>query len=170
MPSLTLMRDQAVQLTDYRDLSQAQRDQLIDIEVHPEQRRFAGDMCSALYILLSTDGDDMRGVVVLRDGVPQAFLLLQRGVFLPAWAEADAAIISALQVDRRHQGQGLGRFCMTALPRLVRTAWPDVGCLQLSVDMDNQTALALYQATGWIVSGDGYRARKGFERQMTLRL
>ncbi|MFQ6573071.1 GNAT family N-acetyltransferase [Pseudomonas sp. UM16] len=159
-----------MQLTDYRDLSQAQRDQLIDIEVHPEQRRFAGDISSALYILLSTDGDDMRGVVVLVDGVPKAFLLLQRGVFLPAWAEVDAAILSALQVDRRHQGQGLGRFFMTALPRLVSRVWPDVGRLQLSVDVDNQAALGLYQGTGWIVSGEGFRARKGFERQMTLPL
>ncbi|MND90343.1 GNAT family N-acetyltransferase [Pseudomonas sp. Hg3Tf] len=164
------MRDLAVQLTDYRDLSQTQRDQLIDIEVHPEQRHFAGDISSALYILLSVDSDDMRGVVVLLDSVPQAFLLLQRGAFLPAWAEADAAMLSALQVDRRQQGQGLGRFCMTALPSLVRTVWPDVGRLQLSVDLDNHAALAFYQATGWTYTGDGYRARRGFERQMTLLL
>lgn len=159
-----------MQLIDYRELSNVQREQLIDIEVHPEQQRYAGDMASALYILLSTDSDDMRGMVLLLDAVPRAFLLLQRGVFLPPWAHADAATINALQVDRRFQGRGLGRFCMQSLPGLVGTLWPDVRRLQLSVDPDNHAALAFYRGIGWIDSGDGYRARKGYECQLTLML
>jgi ribosomal protein S18 acetylase RimI-like enzyme len=159
-----------VQLIDYRDLSQAQREQLIDIQVHPEQQRYAGDMAGALYILLSIDSDDMRGVVLLLEAVPRAFLLLQRGAFLPPWAQVDAATINALQVDRRFQGRGLGRFCMQALPSLVGTLWPAVRRLQLSVDPDNHAALALYRASGWIDSGDGYRARKGYECQLTRML
>ncbi|MGH8382779.1 GNAT family N-acetyltransferase [Pseudomonas sp.] len=159
-----------MQLTDYRDLSQAQREHLIEIEVHPGQQHYAGDMASALYILLSSESDDMRGVVLLLDAMPRAFLLLQRGAFLPPWAHADAVTINALQVDRRLQGRGLGRFCMLALPGLVRTLWPDVRRLQLSVDPDNHAALALYRGTGWIDSGDGYRARKGYECQLTLML
>lgn len=159
-----------MQLIDYRDLNQMQREKLMDIEVHSEQRRFAGDMSSALYILLSVESDDMRGVVLLLDDVPQAFLLLQRGAFLPPWAEADAATLSSLQVDRRQQGRGLGRFCMAALPSLVRTLWPDVRRLQLSVDPQNHAALGFYQATGWVDRGNGYRAREGFERQLTLLL
>jgi ribosomal protein S18 acetylase RimI-like enzyme len=159
-----------VQLIDYRDLSQTQRDHLLDIQLHPEQQRYAGDMASALHLLLSTDSDDMRGVVVVLDALPRAFLLLQRGAFLPPWAQVDAATINALQVERRFQGRGVGRFCMQALPGLVRALWPEVRCLQLSVDPDNHAALALYRATGWIDSGNGYRARKGFERQLTLML
>lgn len=159
-----------MQLIDYRDLSKAQREQLIDIQVHPEQQRYAGDMAGALYILLSTDSDDMRGVVVLLDAVPRAFLLLQRGAFLPPWAHVDAATINALQVDRRFQGRGLGRFCMQALPGLVRAIWPDVRRLQLSVDPDNHAALALYRGSGWIDTGNGYHARQGYECQLTLML
>ena len=132
-----------MQLIDYRDLTQTQRDQLIDLDVHPEQQRYAGDMASALYILLSTESDDMRGVVLLQDAVPRAFLLLQRGAFLPPWAEADAATVNALQVDRWLQGRGLGRFCMQGLPGLVGTLWPTVRRLQLSADPDNHAALAL---------------------------
>ncbi|MEG0861871.1 MAG: GNAT family N-acetyltransferase [Pseudomonas sp.] len=159
-----------MQLIDYRDLSQAQREQLIDIQMHPEQQRYAGDIASALYVLLSTDSDDIRGVVLLLDALPRAFLLLQRGAFLPPWAQLDAATINALQVDRRFQGCGVGRFCMQALPGLVRALWPEVRRLQLSVDPDNHAALALYRGSGWIDSGDGYRARKGYECQLTLML
>ncbi|CAM3651285.1 GNAT family N-acetyltransferase [Pseudomonas wadenswilerensis] len=159
-----------MQLTDYRDLTPAQREQLIDIQVRPEQQHFAGDMASALYILLSTDSPDLRGVALLVNNVPSAFLLLQRGAFLAPWARPDAATINALQVDRRLQGRGLGRFFMQALPDLVRDLWPDVRCLQLSVDPGNHTALAFYRATGWVDSGDGYRARKGHECQLTLLL
>ncbi|CAK9891391.1 MULTISPECIES: GNAT family N-acetyltransferase [Pseudomonas] len=157
-------------LIDYRDLTPAQREQLLDIQVRPEQQRFAGDMAGALYTLQSTDSPDLRGVALLVDSVPRAFLLLQRGAFLAPWARADAATINALQVDRRQQGHGLGRFCMRALPDRVRALWPDVRCLQLSVDPDNHAALALYRATGWVDSGDGYRARKGHECQLTLLL
>jgi ribosomal protein S18 acetylase RimI-like enzyme len=112
----------------------------------------------------------MRGMVLLLDAVPRAFLLLQRGAFLPPWAQVDAATINALQVDQRFQGRGLGRFCMQSLPGLVGTLWPEVRCLQLSVDPDNHAALALYRGSGWIDSGDGYLARKGYECQLTLML
>ncbi|WP_327439621.1 GNAT family N-acetyltransferase [Pseudomonas donghuensis] len=159
-----------MQLIDYRDLTPAQRDRLIDIQVQPEQQRYAGDMAGALYILHSTDSPDLRGVALLVEAVPRAFLLLQRGAFLAPWARVDAATVNALQVDRRLQGRGLGRFCMQALPGLVRDLWPEVCCLQLSVDPGNHAALALYRATGWVDSGDGYRARKGYECQLTLAL
>lgn len=169
-PTIAPCRDFAVQLTDYRDLNQAQQAQLLDIAVHPEQRRFAGDIASALYILLSVDSDDMCGLVLLVDAVPRGFMLLQRGAFLPPWARVDAVILSALQIDCRVQGRGLGRFCMMALPDRVRALWPDMRCLMLSVDADNAGAVAFYRATRWVDSGDAYRRPNGFEQQMTLLL
>ncbi|MBA1204653.1 GNAT family N-acetyltransferase [Pseudomonas capeferrum] len=159
-----------MQLIDYRHLTPFQRSQLIDIEVHLDQIRFSGDIANALYILISTKGDDRRGIALVHQGVPRGFMLLERGPFLPFWAQADAAALCALQIDRNMQGQGLGRFCMTALPDLVRTLWPEVRLLQLSVDPENQAALALYHATGWRESGTGCRARQGYELQLSLML
>ena len=159
-----------MRLIDYHGLSPVQRNQLIDIEVHPRQLRFAGDISSALYILLSVHSDDRRGVALLVDDTPRAFMLIERGVHLPAWAAPDAVTLNALQVDWRFQGQGFGRFCMTALPRLVRPLWPHARRLQLSVDPENEAAIALYQSAGWIHSAQGYRARVGRERVMTLLL
>lgn len=159
-----------MQLIDYSQLTPAQRGQLLEIQLPSEQQCFAGDIADALYLLLGCGSDQRRGVALLLDDVPRAFLLLQRGAFLPAWGQPDAAMMTALQVDRRFQGQGLGRFCMQALPALLRTMWPDLRRLQLSVDRANLGALALYRATGWRESGNGFRARVGYEQQMSLLL
>ncbi|CAM3755951.1 GCN5-related N-acetyltransferase [Pseudomonas reidholzensis] len=160
----------AVQLIDYRDLNPAQRAQLSAIQLLPEQLQYAGDVASALYLLLSCNSDQRRAVALLLDDVPRAFLLLQCGAFLPAWAAADAATITALQVDHRFQGRGVGRACLQALPGLVQAMWPDVCRLQLSVDRANHAGLAFYQATGWQDTGEGYRARSGYECCLTLTL
>ena len=157
-----------LQLIHYSELTPAQCEQLQQLEVLPAQHAFVGDIHGALYSLRSAQGDDVRGLALLVGAVPQAFLLLKRGAHLPPWARDDAATLHALQVDWRAQGQGLGRHCLAALPARVREAWPQVRCLQLSVDTDNQAALGLYRAAGWVDSGDGYRGRVGYERQMTL--
>ncbi len=159
-----------MQLIDYRDLCPAQREQLIEIEVLAEQVRFAGDIASALYRLLSVDSDDRRGVVLLMNSEPKAFMLLERRAFLPAWADPQAIMLSALQVDRRCQGRGAGRFCMAALPSMARSLWPDARRLELSVAADNQAAIALYLSTGWVDAGNGYRGRIDYERRLILRL
>lgn len=159
-----------VQLIHYDALTPAQRAGLPGIEVLAAQRAFCGDIEGALHTLLNRPGDDVRGLALLVGGVPQGFLLLKRGAHLPPWARHDAATLHALQVDWRAQGQGLGHWCLAALPARVREVWPQVRCLQLSVDTDNQAALRLYRAAGWVDSGEGYRGRVGYERQMTLML
>lgn len=156
-----------MQLTDYRDLTQAQQAQVLDIQLLPEQRRHAGDAASALY-LARNPSEQQRCLVLVYEHVPRGLLLLQRGVFLPAWAAADAAMLIALQIDRRHQGRGLGRACMQALPDVVRALWPDIGRLQLSVAPDNHLARRLYRHSGWSDSGLGHRARDGHELSMSL--
>lgn len=157
-----------LQLIHYAEMTPAQRACLAAIEVLPAQRAFAGDIEGALYTLCGAKGDDVRGLALLADEVPRAFMLLKRGAHLPPWARTDAATLHALQVDWRQQGRGLGRSCLAQLPQRVREVWPQVGCLQLSADADNQAALGLYRAAGWVDTGQGYKGRTGYERQMTL--
>lgn len=157
-------------LSPLRDLSPLQHAQLLDIELLPEQRMFAGDIESELHILRGRSHPDVCGLALLVEEVPKAFLLLKRGELLPPWARRDAATVHALQIDRRAQRCGLGRLLLTELPATVRALWPQVHCLQLSVDEQNTAALGLYRALGWTVTGNGYRAAIGFERQLTLAL
>ena len=159
-----------MQLVDYEALTPVQRQQLLDIEVTTAQHAFSGDITTALYNLVGMPGEAVRGFALLVADVPQAFLLVKRGVFLAAWAHAKAATLNALQVDHRCQGQGLGRACLAALPRAVKDVWPEVECLQLSVDEDNVAGMGLYRRMGWVDDGEAYQGRFGRERRMTLQM
>lgn len=157
-----------IQLVCYHDLTNDQRQQLTHIEVQEAQRSYSGDIHGALNSLLVNATADIRGFALLADDQPVGFLLLKRGIYLPAWADTDAATLHALQIDQNMQGQGLGKACLQALPGMTRKVWPDIKQLMLSVDMDNTTALGLYLKLGWVDTGEAYRGRIGYERRLAL--
>ncbi len=157
-------------LVCHAQLTDAQRAQLLDIQVLPAQTPFCGDMESALHTLLHRPSPSVRGFALLHDERPVAFLLLKRPPFLPPWAAEDAATLHALQVDHRLQGRGLGTACLAAVPAAARQAWPGLRQLMLSVDTDNAPARALYARLGWLDCGTAYRGRVGFERRLRLAL
>jgi len=155
-----------VQLMPYSALSSLQRRQLLTITLPAAQQRYSGDIDSALYQLLNKPTPELQGVALLGDQVPLGFLLLRTGSLLPPWAAPDAMTLHALQIDRAHQGQGLGRACLEQLPAFVRHGWPHARCLQLSVDTANHVARHLYAALDWRDDGQAYT----HERRMTKTL
>ncbi|KAB0500058.1 GNAT family N-acetyltransferase [Pseudomonas vancouverensis] len=155
-------------LVPYESLNALQRQQVEAIEVHPEQVRFSGDIHGALHTLLSKPGPGVKGFALLAEDLPVAFLLLKRPPVLPAWADEHSATLHALQVDQRAQGMGYGKACLQALPEAARQAWPEIKGLELSVDADNEAAIALYGRYGFVDSGEAYRGRIGYERRMGM--
>ncbi|WP_433736799.1 GNAT family N-acetyltransferase [Pseudomonas putida] len=155
-------------LVPYESLTALQRQQVEAIEVLPEQIRFSGDIHGALHTLLSRPGPGVKGFTLLADDIPVAFLLLKRPPVLPAWANEHSATLHALQVDQRAQGKGYGKACLQALPEMARQTWPEISGLELSVDTDNESAIALYARYGFVDSGEAYRGRIGYERRMGL--
>nr|WP_283777161.1 GNAT family N-acetyltransferase [Pseudomonas nunensis] len=145
-----------------------QRQQVEAIEVHKEQIKFSGDIHGALHSLLSKPSPGVKGFALLVDGIPVAFLLLKRPPALPAWANEHSATLHALQVDQRAQGKGYGKACLQALPEAARLAFPEIKGIELSVDADNETAIALYARFGFVDSGEAYKGRIGYERRMGL--
>ncbi|MEX5687004.1 GNAT family N-acetyltransferase [Pseudomonas silesiensis] len=155
-------------LVPYESLNALQRRQVEAIEVHKDQIKFSGDIHGALHTLLSKPGPGVKGFALLAGDIPVAFLLLKRPPVLPAWADEHSATLHALQVDHRAQGKGYGKACLQALPEVARQAWPEIKGLELSVDADNVSAIALYEKFGWIDSGEAYKGRIGYERRMGL--
>ena len=155
-------------LVPYESLNALQRRQVEAIEIHAEQIRFSGDIHGALHTLLSKPGPGVKGFALLAEEVPVAFLLLKRPPVLPAWANEHSATLHALQVDHRAQGKGYGKACLQALPEVARQAWPEIKGLELSVDADNESAIALYTKYGFVDSGEAYKGRIGYERRMGL--
>ena len=155
-------------LVPYDHLNALQRQQVETIEVHKEQIRFSGDIHGALHTLLSKPGPGVTGFALLVEDVPVAFLLLKRPPVLPAWADEHSATLHALQVDQRAQGKGYGKACLQALPEVARQAFPEIKGLELSVDADNEPAIALYAKFGRVDRGEAYKGRIGYERWMGL--
>lgn len=155
-------------LVAYEALNPVQQQQLSALQVHPEQRPYCGDIDCALNTLLVNPSPGVKGFALLADDAPVAFLLLKRPPCLPHWADEHSATLHALQVDRRVQGQGLGKACLQALPTAARQAWPQIQALELSVDSTNTAAMALYVQQGWVDSGEAYRGRIGYERRLKL--
>lgn len=119
-------------LCAYEDLTLRQRELLREIEVRPEQVPFCGTVESALHALPTKPHAGIKGLALLRDERPVAFLLLKREPLLAHWAEAGSATLHALQVDSRVQAQGLGKACLRELPRAIDQFWPEIRQLMLS--------------------------------------
>lgn len=153
-------------LCTYEELTLLQREQLCEIQVHPEQMAFSGDIASALHSLPSQGHPGIQGFVLLGDEIPVAFLLLKRHPFLAHWAETNSATLHSLQVDKRHQGLGLGKACLNALAHRLKQLWPEIRQVMLSVSVFNAPALAFYLSQGWVEDGEAYRG----ERRLVLRL
>ena len=153
-------------LCAYEDLNAKQREQLNSLEVFPEQIPFCGDIDCALYSLPAQRHPGIQGLVLLHHEHPVAFMLLKRFPLLAHWAAPDSATLHALQVDKRVQGQGLGKICLRLLAQSVHHYWPEINQLMLSVNPANTSAVALYLSQGWFESGEAYRG----ERRLVLPL
>ena len=159
-----------IQIVNYQTLTAAQRKQLDELEILPEQLPFSGDIYCALNTLLVRPTADIEGFVLLVDDQPVGFFMLKRGAFLPQWAASGSATLHALQIDHRVQGQGLGKAFLQGLPGAIHETWPDIEQVMLSVDADNLPALNLYLAQGWVDTGEAYKGRIGYERRLSLKL
>ena len=168
MAPITLQQNLSMntRLCAHENLTAGQREQLQTLEVHTEQIAFSGNIESALHSLPARPHPGIKAFVLLADERPVAFLLLKRQPFLAHWAEADSATLHALQVDKRMQGQGLGKACLRELPRAVSQLWPEIRQLMLSVSPLNTGALAFYLSQGWRECGEAYRG----ERRLVLPL
>jgi len=147
-------------LCAHEDLTLLQREQLRKIEVGPDQIVFCGDIASALHSLPAQPHEGIKGLVLLCEELPVAFLLLKREPLLAHWAEAGSATLHAFQVDSRVQGLGLGKACLRELPRAIQQFWPEISQLMLSVSPFNASALAFYLSQGWTEQGEAYRGER----------
>ncbi|WP_372872671.1 GNAT family N-acetyltransferase [Shewanella sp.] len=131
------------------------------LEVAPEQLRFVGTMEE----ILATAGGAIVPVLVWEQtafdtGINEVlvgFFLLDKDYSCEhEFARVTDLGFRAFLIDVRHQGKGLGKAVMQALPEFVKVRYPQFRQLVLTVNVNNSPARALYLKNGFIDSERHY--------------
>jgi RimJ/RimL family protein N-acetyltransferase len=131
-------------------LTQADRERVAHLRVHPDQQRFAGSVAEAF----DAPQPDVDFHAILSEGIPVGFFKIDRSY--PAahgFAEAGDLGLRAVIVDMAAQGKGIGTAAMRALPAYLRDLYPEARRLWLTVNLQNPAAIASYRKGGFHDTG-----------------
>ncbi|WP_299475135.1 GNAT family N-acetyltransferase [uncultured Roseibium sp.] len=157
-----------LRILDFAELNPAQVSFARSLEVSPAQVDFGGTFESSLDLIASEQSETLRGYCFLKDEEVVGLVVLKRPPSSPDWVEPGAVSLHALKIDRRWQGQGLGKEAFEQTVHAAATRWPDAKSLVLAVDAGNTAALAVYLSFGMTDSGPLYSGRIGKEHRLSL--
>lgn len=157
---------QALQLQSWWSLEDVLRRQVLALHIDPEQVEYAGTIQRAVTTLGHEENQNVAGLALLRPNEAVGFLVLKRGDSAPTWATAGMAVVSAMRVDLRHQGGGVGSQALLALPPWLGEHWPACSTLALSVDEQNTRGIRAYARAGFKDTGKREHGRIGWVRYM----
>ena len=158
------------ELVDWHALTLVELDAVLSLEISAEQREFAGDVGKSVAACEAANPAEVAGLAVRVDDAIVGWVVLKRGGCAPDWVAADAAVVSGLRIDARHQGRGLGGAALAALADWVMRHWPQAALLTLRVDDGNAAGIRAYEKAGWVETAERRVGRVGVERTMSLRL
>ena len=122
--------------------------------VHAQQQRFVADFVPISAIALAkayvgAGGSTWAPQLIRADGHPVGFVALTTKPDAPGecW-------VMHFFIDREHQGRGVGRAAMAALIAHVRGMPGPVERVLLTVHPENTVAQRLYEALGFVPSGE----------------
>lgn len=127
------------------------------------------------YTTLPRDLDDPlpEGVypVVIAADNPVGFFLLHDTERVTSYTDStDALLLSAFSIDYRSQRNGYAKTALTLLPDYVRSRFPTIREVVLSVNLKNEAAFALYEQVGFTDTGRRIDGPVGLQRIMSLPL
>lgn len=159
-----------IEVVDWLALPTAERDAVLALQVSAAQVEFAGPVARSVAACEAGDRADVAGLAIKADGDVVGWVVLKRGAAAPDWVARDAAVVSGLRVDLRHQGRGIGAAALAAMAAWVCQHWPACARLMLRVDDGNVAGIRAYEKAGWSETGERRTGRVGVERTMSLRL
>ncbi|AWD21125.1 GNAT family N-acetyltransferase [Fuscovulum blasticum] len=136
-------------------LSAAERRRVAHLRPAPGQETFVRDGAYA-----AAETDPLLDLYAIeKDGAVVGMFKLDRG-YADAprhdFARAGDLGLRGVLVDPAHQGRGIGRAMLAALPDLVRASYPGFRRLVLTVNLRNTRARAAYLKAGWRDEGGIY--------------
>ena len=120
------------------------------LELRPEQANWTHPPAELLPEIAGNP--KRRGVTVLLGSVPIGFFVLgndERVEWYAGQPDPAAVTLNGLSLDRRTQGQGLGKQVMAQLPALVGALFPAARRVLLCVHQTNVGAIHVYQQAGF---------------------
>ena len=159
-----------VEVVDWRALPSADREAVLALQISAAQIEFAGPLARSVAACEAGDPCEVAGLAIRLDADVVGWVVLKRGASAPDRVAAEAAIVSGLRIDVRHQGRGIGAAALAAMAHRVARHWPRVSLLTLRVDHGNAAGIRAYEKAGWAETGERRVGRVGVERTMSLRL
>src|SRR5438105_8482689 len=138
-----------MKLVQWQALAPTEQAAVRALTVGQQQIEFAGTVEASIAQCESGRDGDIAGLAILSGAVVVGFLVLKRRSTAPAWAPADAAVVSALRIGAQHQGGGLGTAALKLIPSWVTSHWPTTSSIVLSVDEENVAGIKSYLKAGW---------------------
>ena len=132
-----------------------QKARVAHLKVAPGQDRFVRD---GAFAASETDPSLDLYAVELAGDIVGMFKLDRAYADAPRhdFAQAGDLGLRGVLVDAGHQGKGIGRAFLAALPDLVRMRYPQAKRLVLTVNCQNHAARKAYLAAGWQDEGRLY--------------
>jgi len=155
-----------IRIVRWEELSPSQKIDVENLKISDQQIEYAGPIHRAVDACASDLSGDIQGAAIFDGDVIVGFLVLKRRSSSPNWALPGAAVISALRIDSRYQGLGLGTAALRYLPEWLLTHWTDTTSIMLSVDEENNAGRRSYAKAGWIDLGTRDKGRIGWVRYM----
>lgn len=155
-----------IRIVRWDELSPAQKIDVENLKISDQQIEFAGPIHRAVEACTSDLTGDIRGAAIFNGDTIVGFLVLKRRNAAPSWVSTGAAVISALRIDLRFQGLGIGTAALRRLPEWLLAQWADTKSIMLSVDEANEAGRRSYAKAGWVDLGTRDKGRIGWVRYM----
>jgi GNAT superfamily N-acetyltransferase len=137
-----------IRIVRWEELSPSQKIDVENLKISDQQIEYAGPTRRAVEACISDLTGDIQGAAIFDGEVIVGFLVLKRRSAAPSWASTGAAVISALRVDLRVQGLGIGTAALQRLPEWLGPT-PRPLCFPSTKRM-RPAAVRMQRPAGWI--------------------
>ena len=151
-------------------LGPEQRDAVLQLHIPAEQVEFAGSIERAVAACEAGTPLEVAGLAILQGQRVVGFVVLSRGSKLPSWAPPESAALTAMRIDSREQGKGLGKASLALATSWLRRHWSDTATLALCVDEHNNAGRRAYAAAGFSEYTEPKPGRIGVVRYLSMSL
>ncbi|WP_317386826.1 GNAT family N-acetyltransferase [Tritonibacter scottomollicae] len=136
---------------EFQRLEKSDHDLVRHIEVAPEQIVY----CGTIDMAFASQEDRIDLYAIRAAGAAVGFFKIDlKYPQTYGFAHYGDLGLRAFMIDYHHQGRGIGRATLAALPNALRHLYPGARALVLTVNIRNQIAVRSYLQAGFVDTGD----------------